>query len=86
METKKEKKEREIRNFFLKQQAAEVKRLGERIGYGNMMAMASALWRKSLTEQGFPTDGAHVPTLKSFIKKGLHDPKEDQIYDEIVRL
>lgn len=38
-----------------------VKDLGERIGYGNLMCWASALWRKHLARGGNPVNGAFVP-------------------------
>ena len=45
-----------------------VKELGDKIGYGNMMSIASALWRRLLKESGVPTSGAFIPTSRSFIK------------------
>ena len=55
----------------------EVKKLGEVIGYGNMMSIASALWRKSLKEKGFPISGAFIPALGE-----LTD--DEKRYDSIV--
>lgn len=46
-----------------------VKALGDQIGYGNMMNIASALWRDMLEKSGAPKIGAHIPTGKSCIKK-----------------
>jgi hypothetical protein len=37
-----------------------VKKIGEVIGYGNMMELASQLWRESLKESGYPVGGEHV--------------------------
>lgn len=64
----------------------EVKILGEKIGYGNMMGIASALWRKSLKEKGYPISGAFVPTCLDFIKEDLQDldKKGRKHYDEMV--
>ncbi len=47
----------------------EVKALGERIGYGNMMTIASALWRIQLEDEWGITTGAFIPTIKSFMLK-----------------
>ncbi len=44
-----------------------VKQLGEQIGYGHMMEIASALWRKSLKEKDYPASGAFIPTIKQWI-------------------
>ena len=46
-----------------------VKHLGESIGYGNMMSIASALWALKLKESGCPTTGAFIPTLAYDMKK-----------------
>ena len=64
----------------------EVKILGEKIGYGNMMGIASALWRKSLKEKDYPISGAFVPTCLDFIKEDLQDldKKGRKHYDEMV--
>lgn len=46
-----------------------VKRLGEQIGYGNMMRIASALWALSLKQQYGIISGALIPTIGGFMKK-----------------
>lgn len=46
-----------------------VKELGERIGYGNMMDIASALWANKLEESGLPVSGAFVPVCMFQLKK-----------------
>lgn len=61
-----------------------VQELGEQIGYGHMMSLASALWRKDLKDNGYPEIGAFVPTISSFIKKGYYDAKGEKNYDEYV--
>ena len=38
----------------------EVKSMGLRIGFGALMATASAGWREYLADQGYPTGGEHV--------------------------
>ena len=50
-----------------------VRNLGEKIGYGNMMAIASALWRESLRQNKYPISGAFIPVLESDIKPGCKD-------------
>lgn len=64
----------------------EVKELGEKIGYGNMMAIASALWRKSLKDKSYPVSGAFVPTCSSFIKEEFKDLDKysTDLYDKLV--
>jgi hypothetical protein len=64
----------------------EVKELGERIGYGNMMCIASALWRKSAKDKGCPISGAFVPTCLEFIKEDFQDLDKDgrELYDKMV--
>jgi len=55
-----------------------VKALGEQIGYGNMMEIASALWRKSLREKNYPESGAFVTTcIGMFDKEGEDLAKEE---------
>jgi hypothetical protein len=66
-------------------EAQQVKVLGERIGYGNMMALASALWRKSLREQGMPVDGAFVPAVKRSVDKEWISEAEIEMFDNIVK-
>ena len=57
-----------------------VKELGERIGYGNLMRVASALWAKELDDWSI-TSGAFVPAIMSFIKDEYIDmlQKESEI-------
>ena len=52
----------------LKREVEEVKRLGDQIGYGNMMTIASALWAKMLTDEWGRDDGAFYPTILSNMK------------------
>jgi len=64
----------------------EVKELGEKIGYGNMMSIASALWRKFAKEKGYPISGSFVPTWLEFIKEDLQnlDKRGRELYDKMV--
>ena len=53
-----------------KREIEEVKRLGDQIGYGNMMTIASALWAKMLIDEEFGDGGAFYPTILSNMKPG----------------
>ena len=54
----------------VKQECEAVKALGDQIGYGNMMTLASALWAKLLIDEGLQDDGAFYPTILSNMKPG----------------
>lgn len=61
------------------QEILEVKKLGDKIGYGHLMQLASALWRHDLRMGGISMSGAFVPV----IHHGY--PTEEQIrYDRYV--
>lgn len=45
-----------------------VNRLGESIGYGNLISWASALWRDSLRKRGLPESGAFIGVCECSIK------------------
>jgi hypothetical protein len=45
------------------QEILAVKLLGESIGYGNMMSIATSLWRKNLRDSGYPQSGAFIGTV-----------------------
>jgi len=69
-------------------EVATVQRLGEQIGYGHLMSLASALWRRELASKygdGYQS-GAFVPTLSSLVKDEWADNlcKEMKLYDAIV--
>jgi hypothetical protein len=66
-----------------------VKQLGDHIGYGQLMCIASALWRKTLKDNYPGTeDGAFIPALFDDLKdeediQRIH--KEDIVfYDQLV--
>lgn len=67
---------------------AEVKKLGERIGYGNMMAIATALWKKDLTDNGYPDSGAFYGVPKAGIKKDWMTAVEndEKVYAEYLNV
>lgn len=65
-----------------------VQRLGEQIGYGNLMSLASALWRRKLAKkygEDFTKD-AFLPVLNIDIKPEELEmyQKESNFYDALV--
>lgn len=64
-----------------------VKELGEEIGYGHMMGIIHALWKKSLEEKGYPTNGAFVGTCLDFIDKEIVELTEGEreLYDKLIQ-
>lgn len=44
-----------------------VKSLGQSIGYGHLMQLASTLWANDLESHGLPRLGAHVPTVMTLL-------------------
>lgn len=69
-----------------KQEIEAVKQLGEAIGYGNMMSLATALWRKKLRDRGYPEDGAFIGTVYPLLNeegKEIAD-KEVPVYDRLI--
>jgi len=61
-----------------------IKSIGEQVGYGHLMCVASALWRKSLKEKGIPEDGAFVPMIPAGIKDDWFNEGELENYDKII--
>lgn len=55
-----------------------VKRLGEEIGYGNMMDIASALWAMKLSDEK-TIRICHVPTVQSRMKKRDWERTKEEI-------
>jgi len=53
-----------------KREVEEVRRLGDRIGYGNMMSITSALWAKMLIDEWGDDSGAFYCTTLSNMKPG----------------
>ena len=71
-----------------KRECEEVKRLGDQIGYGNMMTIASALWAKMLIDEGWTDSGAFFPTILSNMKPGgltVHSMRERACYLELFK-
>lgn len=50
-------------NQNFKNEVQAVKSLGQSIGYGHLMQLASTLWADDLESHGLPRSGAHVPTV-----------------------
>ncbi len=68
------------------QEVEAVRLLGDKIWYGQLMTIASALWRQKLVNSGWPSSGAFVPALvfdvkDSLLKKYIKDSKH---YDEYI--
>jgi len=61
--------DKEKRDKILRDEIRAVKELGENLGYGHLMSIASSLWTEALKEKGYPTEGVFVPTCLSFIKE-----------------
>ena len=53
-----------------KREVEAVKSLGDQIGYGNVMTIASALWAKMLIDEGGTDAGVFYPTLIFNMKPG----------------
>ncbi|WP_303834686.1 hypothetical protein [Ruminococcus flavefaciens] len=60
-----------------KQEVLVVKSLGEKIGYGNLMDIASVLWAEDLQRHAEPDIGAFYPAILTQLKDD--DLKEDAI-------
>ena len=50
-------------NQNFKNEVQVVKSLGQSIGYGHLMQLASTLWANDLESHGLPRSGAHVPSV-----------------------
>lgn len=75
-----------MQNRQIIQDASRVQALGDEIGYGHLMELASALWRKRLREKGYPTSGAFVPTVTVLLtKEGKEIANEScDLYDSLI--
>lgn len=65
-----------------KEEILEVKKLGERIGYGNLMDIASALM--SIKSNGIEIE--HTPTVLSCIKKEERADIEQQVLQRVAEI
>lgn len=71
----------------MKSEVEAVKKLGEQIGYGHLMSLASALWRESLNKKGYSRIGAFIPTTITSIRKELIESHQKDCfnYDKIIK-
>lgn len=71
-----------LNKYIREQEINAVKELGEAIGYGNLMDIASALWAMKLS-----TDGneriMHVPTVQPCMKKKDWKRKREEVLGRI---
>lgn len=74
-------------NERIKQETAVLEMLGDSIGYGHLMALATALWRRKLRSQGLPENAAFIGVCDISIKNDrLKSVMEEvRVYDEIVK-
>jgi len=72
----------------MKAEITKVKELGEEIGYGHLMALASALWRRDMVISGYPISGVCIPVPNYMIVKDIEIQKivndEIKLYNKIV--
>jgi hypothetical protein len=71
----------------MKEDVKAVKAIGEEIGYGHLMSIASSLWRAKMEDEGYPISGAFVPTCMPFLKKTHLKMHEDDAkhYDRYIK-
>lgn len=64
-----------------------VKKLGEKIGYGNLMSIASGLWSVDLQKKYGTSSGAFIPVCIYDVKKKCRDEilrEQNAVCNEIV--
>ena len=64
-----------------------VKELGEKIGYGNLMSIASGLWSVDLQKKYGTSSGAFIPVCIYDVKKKCRDEilrEQNAVCNEIV--
>ncbi len=71
----------------IKREVAVLEMLGDNIGYGHLMALATALWRRKLKAEGLPENAAFIGVCDISIKKDRLKSvmKEVHMYDEIIK-
>ena len=68
-----------------KQEVLAVKRLGDEIGYGHLMAIAHELWARLLEEKYGTRHGAHVAVGACMVKEEYREEAErNPIYEVVV--
>lgn len=85
--TKEEKLREEIEHIQRKTTVDIVKQLGQEIGYGHLMSLASAHWRAHIKEDGYPESGAFIPTLIDYLQGEEKEiiEKEMKVYDNFIK-
>ena len=72
-----------------------VRELGEKIGYGNMMDLASECWSDDMIKNGYPTSGVFITALPSdsnqrvveelnSVASFCQGSTEEQLYNHII--
>jgi hypothetical protein len=56
-----------------------VKQLGDQIGYGNMMYLASELWKELMIATGDPTTAGFVPAFPCYVRKDNATPTKPDV-------
>lgn len=69
----------------LKTEINVVKALGDEMGYGHLMSLTSALWRKKLIEMNVPESGAFIPMISCGVKEDWLNEDEIKNYDNIIK-
>lgn len=69
-----------------KSQVLRIKRLGEEIGYGNVMDICSALWAADLNNNNRHDNGAFYPALLIHIKDEIKEIYIDERDNKITLL
>jgi len=64
-----------------------VKQLGQEIGYGQLMSLASAHWRAQLKEMDVPESGVLIPTLIDYLQGEEREMMEREIkhFDDYIK-
>lgn len=64
-----------------------IKSIGEHIGYGHLMAIASALWREDLRNKDYPESGAFVGVCPSQVIDDLQESIKREIkqYNDYIK-
>ena len=75
-------------NGMYRREFEEILSICERYGYGNVMEMASAIWRNKMKENGLPPAHAAIPVIPALCNQnddGIAIGKQTRaLYDNIV--
>jgi hypothetical protein len=66
----------------LKEEYEAVKKLGDEIGYGQLMSLATLCWRDMLRESNYPTSGAFIG--ECFSKDSEESIRQDK-WEEFIK-